>query len=362
MMRTKMNGIGVGVVGLGALGCFQARKLLKTEGVAAIVGTDPSPEARAKASEEFKIQTFDDLGQLLARPEVRLVLVSSTNDAHADAAVAALEAGKAVLLQKPMATTLEDCQRIVRAAERPGAFLQVGFECRYSVLYQRIKEIVDAGEIGEIRDLGMEYCPGLWDIWLEHEGAWKYDPARSGGMVLEKLSHYVDLMRWWTGRAVTSIETLAPRGVVPYFRVLDNLRMNLAFEGGATGAIHFSFTRMPAVVPGGAKPAADLTDMIDYLIVGTTGSLSFNNWFSRLNVVRYVGADGRFVPTVARVEDYSEMSKHKLVHDNTTELADVVRRVAEGRPPMTDPYDSLETMRACLAAEESARAGRRIQL
>lgn len=357
-----MKNIGVGVVGLGALGCFQARKLLKTEGVSTIMGTDPSAEARKKASEELNIRPFDDLGQLLAQPEVRLVLVSSTNDAHADAAVAALEAGKAVLLQKPMATTLEDCQRIVLAAEKPDAFLQVGFECRYSVLYKRIKEIVDAGEIGEIRDMGMEYCPGLWDIWLEHDGAWKYDPVRSGGMILEKLSHYIDLMRWWTVRSVTSIETLAPRGVVPYFQVLDNLRMNLAFDGGATGAIHFSFTRMPAVLPGGAKPATDLTDMIDYLIVGTAGSLSFNNWFSRLNVVRYQGADGRFVPAVARVEDYSDMSKHKLVHDNTTELADVVRRVAEGQPPMTNPRDSLETMRVCLAAEESARAGQRMWL
>jgi predicted dehydrogenase len=358
-----LSGIGVGVVGLGALGLDQAEMCRGIEGVSVVKGADISEAARERARAELDIETFSDAGELLDDPAVGLAVISTSNAAHVEPTLAALERGKAVLLQKPMALSPADCARIVEAAERAGVFLQVGFECRYSLLYTRVREIADSGEIGEVRDVGMEYCPGMWPIWFEQEGGWKYLQSAAGGMVLEKLSHYVDLVRWYVGEEVREVRTVTPGRIVPHFEIMDNLRVIMIFAGGATGAIHFSFTRSPASEQDSFKAGSSKLkgDFIDLSLTGTEGSLSFNRWFRELNVVLY-RREGAFRPWRARAEDYTGTDLARLMHDNATELADVVRRVRESRPPYTPARDSLQTMRVCFAAEESAVSGKSVFL
>lgn len=353
-----MSGIGVAVVGLGALGLDQAAMCRGIEGVSVVKGADVSESARERARAELDIEVAADGRELFGDPAIDLVLVSTPNAAHVGPALAALEGGRAVLLQKPMALTMADCERIVAAAERAGAFLQVGFECRYSLLYTRVREIVDSGEVGEVRDVGLEYCPGMWPIWFEQAGGWKYLRRASGGMVLEKLSHYLDLVRWYVGDEVREVRTITPGRIIPYFEIMDNLRVTVIFRNGATGAIHFSFTRSPASAQDSFKAGSSKLkgDFIDLSLTGTEGSLSFNRWFRELNVVLYRGG-GAFRPRLARAEPHSATDLARLMHDNATELADVVRRVREGGPPYTAARDSLETMRVCFAAEESAASG-----
>jgi len=362
-MTRSRSGIGVGVIGLGVLGFGQAAMCRKIEGVLRVKGADPSEPARLRAERELGIEALPSWEPLVTDPGIQLLLVSSPNSAHVGPTVAALEAGKAVLLQKPMALSMDDCRRMALCAGRSGSFLQVGFECRYSLLYARMREVISSGEIGEVHDAGMEYCPGLWPIWLEHEGGWKYRRAHVGGMVLEKLSHYVDLIRWYVGRPVREVRTFVPKRVIPHFEIADNLRLALVFEGGATGAIHFSFTRSPAsgqdsFSPGSAK---EQHDFIDFSVTGAEGYMAFNRWFRKLQVIRYRNED-LFRPRLERSEDYARTDLARLMHDNHTELADVVRRVREGLEPFTPPDDSLETMRVCFAAEESADTGRSVFL
>ncbi len=358
-----MSGIGVAVVGLGALGLEQARMCLDVEGVSVVKGADISESVRDTAGAELNIEVTADTQELLNDPTIGLVLISTPNAAHVDPTLAAVEAGKAVLLQKPMALKVEDCERIVETAERTGTFLQVGFECRYSLLYKRMHEIAGSGEIGRVRDVGMEYCPGMWPIWLEHDGGWKYLRSACGGMVLEKLSHYVDLVRWYVDDEVREVRTITPGRIIPHFEIMDNLRVMMIFRNGATGAIHFSFTRSPACEQDSfKKDSAKLQDdFIDFSLTGSQGSLSFNRWHRKLNVILYRNG-GQFRPRRERAEDYTQTDMAQLMHDNRGELSDVVRLVQEGKPAYTSPADSLETMRVCFAAEESADLGKSVFL
>ena len=96
------------------------------------------------------------------------------------------------MCEKPMATTLDDAREMVEFSEKTKAFLQIGFELRYSKLYTKIKEWIQAGFLGDVINTQCTY------ISCEFIGkeSWRIKKAASGGMFGEKLSHYVDLPRW----------------------------------------------------------------------------------------------------------------------------------------------------------------------
>ena len=127
-------------------------------GVDEIVALDIRPERVKQLREELGVTATDSLAAVLDDPEVKLVFVTASNAAHAPLTLAALEAGKAVMCEKPIATTLADAERVVRAAEAKGAFLQTGFELRYSKLYTQVKNWIDQGLLGPIKKL--QSCAG----------------------------------------------------------------------------------------------------------------------------------------------------------------------------------------------------------
>ena len=127
-------------------------------GVDEIVALDIRPERVKQLREELGVTATGSLAEVLDDPEVKLVFVTASNSAHASLTLAALEAGKAVMCEKSIATTLADAERVVRTAEAKGAFLQIGFELRYSKLYTQVKNWIDQGLLGPIKKL--QPCAG----------------------------------------------------------------------------------------------------------------------------------------------------------------------------------------------------------
>lgn len=146
-----MKQINVGVIGTGGIsgGHFKAYQQLpnvKIIGVADIV-----PERAKAAAERWGVEKwFTDYNELLAMPKLHGVSVCTFNQAHRAPVVAALEAGKHVLVEKPMAATLEDATEMVRAAKRTGKILQVGFWPRFGYEWQTAREMVRSGALGDI--------------------------------------------------------------------------------------------------------------------------------------------------------------------------------------------------------------------
>jgi len=186
----------LGIVGAGAIGNVHAEAALRNG--ARVGGVwDLHGERAAACAARHGATAESTLDALLARPDIDAVAVAVPNAAHAECAIRALEKGKHVLLEKPMAMSLDECDRIIDVAARANRVLQLGFVCRGSPAAHAAKALIDAGRLGTIYHAKCSIyrrrgIPGL--------GGWFTTKAQSGGGPLIDLGvHVLDLTRWLCG-------------------------------------------------------------------------------------------------------------------------------------------------------------------
>lgn len=173
---------------------------------------DPRPhavEAMAKAT-GCPITPARTLEEAVQDPRVQWVLIASPNACHAEQAVAALEAGKHVFCEKPLATTIEDALRVVEAARESRQHLVLGFVLRYTLHYRTIAEALHAGRIGSI--ISFEFNETLSLPHGAHiHGNWRRFTELGGGHLLEKCCHDLDLAHWLVGHRPRRVASFGGR-------------------------------------------------------------------------------------------------------------------------------------------------------
>jgi myo-inositol 2-dehydrogenase/D-chiro-inositol 1-dehydrogenase len=222
------------VAGYGAWGRFHARSIAKASAGRLVAIAAPSQANATAAEADFPdARVYRGWEDLIADPTIEAIAVATPNHLHAPIAVAALEAGKHVLLEKPMANTLADCDRIVAAAGRAKAQLSVGLQCRLSPQWGRIQAIIAEGGIG--RPQHVHVCL-FRHPYRQGSGGWRYDKARVGSWILEEPVHFFDLALWYlaaSGRPVKVQALGAGRsGMQPTISVL------MQFPDGVTAAVN----------------------------------------------------------------------------------------------------------------------------
>jgi predicted dehydrogenase len=227
--------IGVGIIGCGLIGRKRALAMGDTRVVAC---TDLDPKRAEAFARDFRAEVARDYRQLVARPDVSIVIVATTNDALAPATLAAVEAGKHVLVEKPAARTVGELQAVMAAAARTGTRVRVGFNHRYHPALQKARELVDAGSVGPLMFVRGRYGHGGR---VGYEKEWRADPEMSGGgELIDQGVHLIDLARWFLGE-FTAVEGFAST----YFwdmPVDDNAFMLLRTAGGQAATLHVSCT------------------------------------------------------------------------------------------------------------------------
>ncbi len=202
----------VGVLGAGGMGWTVVNQLKKSPAVSDIriydIVSERVTESRCR---QHGVTGTARLNDILDDPSIPLVFITAANHAHKELAIRSMDAGKAVLCEKPMATSLEDARVMVETAERLGIFFQVGFELRYSHLYSKVKAWIDAGRLGTVLNTHCLYCSSAYE-----KGQWRNTWGEGGSTFSERLSHYVDLTRWWVGEQVTEVYSMSSPNVVPY--------------------------------------------------------------------------------------------------------------------------------------------------
>lgn len=354
----------VAVLGAGGMGGTVIEHLKECHQVKEIVAMDTRPERVQELKAKYGIHASTRLDELLSDPAIPLVFITASNAAHKDLAVAALQAGKAVMCEKPMATTLADARTMVETAERTHGFLQIGFELRYSKLYTKIKEWIDAGLLGDVINVTCTYVCSEF----HGKGSWRNKLATGGSMFGEKLSHYVDLPRWWVGTnvPVQDVFTACSPNVIPYYEVRDNYQTTYRFANGAVG--HLTFM-MAVGAHFDGDPLQNVIDQqvgdghaLQFLIEGTRGAAATDVFARRIK--RWEFRDTPECLASKWVEDITWDNKDDQIYFHCTlhQTQDIVRRVAAGLPPMTAARDSLESMRLCFAADLSADTGRQVMM
>jgi len=321
------------------------------------------------AAEHPGMAMYADYRELLRHPGLDAVVISTPNSVHAEQAVAALEAGKHVMLEKPMGVTRDECDRILRAQRRSGRMLTIDFEMRVSPFARRIRGLLDGGEYGTLRRI--EFCH-YRGCWLESgNGIWRTRPEQSGGLFFMEPIHEVDIFRFFAGE-VKEVQATAGPNVLPQYRYEDNVCAHLFFESGALGTIATSHTHsaVPAD-PGGWEDTAAYharmghhMSMIFTLTGGSIGVYMIANTLAVHRFEEWPRGSGGFRVVQDRLEHVGSGNRMGwFFHDIDAMRREFIRRCAHGLPPVQDPLDAWRSHAVCLAIEQSVREDfRRVQV
>ena len=192
--------IGIGVVGLGNRGRSLALAWGRNPGCRIVACCERDPGVLRAAREELRDQSIawhGDLGEMLRDPRVEAVIVATHDRHHAECAIPVLQARRHLFLEKPMAQSVEDCDAVIRAWEGSGTVFMVGLELRYCSLCRTMREILDRGDIGEVRLAYAVDNVSVGGTYYYHGPRRKREYTVS--LILEKGTHTLDLMNWYIG-------------------------------------------------------------------------------------------------------------------------------------------------------------------
>jgi predicted dehydrogenase len=333
----------------------------------ALCGRDPARVADAARRLGWS-STETDWRRLVERDDVDLVDVCTPGDTHAEIAIAALEAGKHVLCEKPLANSMSEAEAMAAAADRAAAYgvmAMVGFTYRRVPAIALARQLVGEGRIGEIRHVRAQY---LQD-WLADASApmtWRLHKDKAGSGALGDIgAHIVDLTQFITGEQLTSVNGMLPTfvherpvadGTSTGQVTVDDAALFLGrFTGGAVGA--FEATRL----------ATGRKNSIRIELNGSAGSLAFD--FEDMNVLElYDARDSAEVAGFRRIivtESVHPYAGHwwppghglGYEHGFVHQAADLVTAIGRGEQPLPSFADGLQVQRVLAAVEASAEVG-----
>jgi predicted dehydrogenase len=231
----------IGIVGAGNIARRYHMRGYLTSGKAEIAAvTDAIPEVAATAAEQYGIpKVYDSYESLLADGDIDAISVCVPNRFHAPITIAAVEAGKHVLLEKPVAMNLEEAYAMREAARKHNAIVMVEYPLRFDSGYRKAKQLIDEGHLGQIVLVKGTWCHGGPEMYTA--GKWFFSKEMAGGGSLIDLAvHKLDIIRWLAGEIVDVTGYCAT--LTKSIEVEDNGVMALRFASGALGLVDASWS------------------------------------------------------------------------------------------------------------------------
>ena len=167
-----------------------------------VAAADPRPEARVRFAQDFSAKTYESVEELCADSSVDALYVATPHQHHARYTILAAQHGKHVLVEKPMALTLEDCAAMIEAAQKAGVQLIAGHSHSFDAPIRRTRELIASGDYGAVR---MIHALNYTDFLYRPRRAEELDTAQGGGAVFNQAAHQVDIVRLLGGGRVTSV-------------------------------------------------------------------------------------------------------------------------------------------------------------
>ncbi len=321
----------LGLVGAGFMGGVHLNAFAGIPEVEVVGVADARPDSAAAAAALVGARPYASYEELVAAEEVEIVDVCLPTSFHKDLAVKAARDGKHVILEKPIARTLEDAAEILEAFSGEGPRLFVGHVVRFFPEYVAIKGLVDAGDLGTVGVVRTSRRSPFLTGWND----WYADWRASGGVLLDLVIHDFDFLRWTLGE----VERVYARGVLGReYNRLDYALVTLRFEHGAIAHVegHWgypgAFNYRIEVAGSRALVTADSSETAPLELLGGPTT------------------PGESPDIVAGKSPYQ------------TELEHFVRCVATGEEPVVEARDAYEALRIALAATESVLTGRPVTL
>jgi myo-inositol 2-dehydrogenase/D-chiro-inositol 1-dehydrogenase len=338
-----MPALRIGLIGCGHMGrIVQLNILRRLPHVEVVALAEPDALRREAANRQIPLATaFADYHELLDQPEVDAIIICLPNALHADAAINALQSGKHVYLEKPLATNLDDGRKLLDAWRHSGQVAMIGFSYRFNPLHQEVGRLLQTGRLGEL--IGAR---SVFTTAPHRVPEWKQRRVTGGGALLDLASHHVDLVRFWFDQKVLEV-----RASVKSERVeADTATLELRL---ANGLLVQSFFSMSSV------------DDDRFEIYGRGGKLSldrYKSWNVAITDLERASAPwSRFRQVVACLPR-SRFALNKLLAPRrepsfAAALSHFVAAAQSGQQTSPNFEDGFHSLAVITAAEESARTG-----
>lgn len=340
-----MNEIRVAVVGAGLLGRRHARVFHEIAGARLVGVADHSMERANAAAAPAGAPGFGSMQALLEAVECDAVSIATPDHLHLEPVLAALAAGKHVLVEKPLATSLPDARAMIDRADRGGLVLQVNYSQRWVPEYAWIKEQIEAGAIGRVAMVLSSkqdtiHVPTRMISW-----------AASTSPIWFMSSHDIDLVTWFVNDSVESVQAQERRGILEALGipVHDGVDALVRFSGGATAALHSSW------IHPNTYPVITVDRMT---IVGESGVIEF---YSRGRQIECYGSTGGSTLAFTGPQTATEVDG-RLEGAFRTSLLHFLAAVRGGPEPITAAARTLHVVEIQTAILAAASAGAPVQL
>jgi predicted dehydrogenase len=352
-----MRPVPTAIIGCGKVGHIHARALCSlAEARLAAVCDQRGDRARAFAA-QYGALPFEDPAAMLAQAGVEAVCICTPHPAHLEPAVLAARAGVHVLVEKPMAARLADCDAMIAAAREGNVRLGVISQRRFYEPVMRLKAAIDAGKLG---------TPVLGTVLMlswRDEAYYRSDPWRGrwdtegGGVLVNQAPHHLDLLRWFMG-PIQQICGACANLNHPYIEVEDTALAMVRFRSGALGSILTSLSQRPGIYTklhvhgsNGASVGVE-TDTGATFVAGMTGVID-----PPLNDLWTVPGEEALLRTF-QADDRSRFAAvDPTFHYHALQIQDFLRAIREDREPLVTADDGRAVVEMFAAIYRSSQTG-----
>jgi predicted dehydrogenase len=352
----------IGIIGCGKVAVMHANalKAITKSAFTAVCGRD------AKRTQDFAskygVKAYTDVTEMVGKEKLDIVIVCTPHPAHKEPTIEALNAGANVLIEKPFASSLEDCDAMLDTAKKTGKQIAIISQRRFYAPCLRLKNAIESGKIGK-PVLGTVYMFG----W-RNEAYYKSDPWRGswkgegGGVLVNQAPHQLDLLQWFMGSEIEEIYGIWKNMNHPYIEVEDTAVAILKFKNGGVGNIIVSNSQNPGMYgkvhihgDNGASVGVQ-TDGGAMFIAGMTSILEppVNDLWS------VPGEENKLKDWIKEDSDYFN-DNNSIEYYHKLQIEDFIDALIDGRKPMMTGEEGRVTVEMFTAVYRSQRDGKAIK-
>lgn len=338
--------IGFGIIGCGMISSWHAQAIIKTQDARLIAVTDVNEKSRNDFAKEFDAEAVSTVEELLSRDDIDIICICTPSGLHAPLAIQAANAGRHIVVEKPMAITMKEADDIITACKVNTVKMAVISQLRFTDAIQKLKRAVDSGILGKLvtGDIYMKffrsqeyYNKGGW------RGTWKMD---GGGALMNQGIHGIDLLQYVMG-PVKSVFAHT-RTLARDIEVEDTAVAVLEFKSGALGVIEGTTSVYP-----GLPRRLEISGDKGTIIVEED---SIINW----------DIEGMERPDDIELKRTTSGTASNpaafSLEGHILQIGDMTRAVKEGREPMVNQLEGKKPVEIILAIYESSKSGKPVYL
>ena len=328
-----------GLIGCGRITPRHAQSIRELENTCLVAVADVITSRAERYAKDYNAQAYADYRRMLERRDIAVVNICTPSGMHAQMAIDALQAGKHVIVEKPMALKLQDADRMIATAKATGMKLCVVLQNRYNPPMRDLRRVVDEGKLGKLL---LGNATVRWYRPQEYyEDGWHGTYAMDGGALMNQSIHHIDALQWLMGDVAT---VFAHKATLAHKMEAEDVGVAvLQFKNGALGTIEGSTVTFPENLEGSVA------------LFGERGSVKVGGTALNRKAIWKIEGELEHENVLLRRDEVDPPSIYGFSHKAV--IADMIEAIQQNREPRTDGIAARKSVALVLAMYESARTG-----